>query len=303
MVRFMADAIDCSQFTATVNVPGRGSQPVVLRAGYINGRWPTASQCGTEVSIDVNGSAPQADVLDIETGDATPDAAPAWVRAHNARGGFPAVLYCNRSMIHAVANACDAAGLQVGRDFRWWIATLDGTETVPDMTGVVAVQVWGANYFGGLNIDLSIVYDDSWKGTDDMPSADEVAAAVWNYSLAQRSGYGPGRAADWVQDTRINIGDTTNRVFGMLQQRYYRRNDDGTLTPVDPGTDGAVPAGVLDTLDGNFLVQQVAGLNAALQAVTAALAKANGADPALLKQAVEDGMNAALANIHVVTGP
>jgi hypothetical protein len=32
-------------------------------------------------------------------------------------------------------NAMNAAGLRIVHDFRLWIATLDGTKTVPDMTG------------------------------------------------------------------------------------------------------------------------------------------------------------------------
>jgi hypothetical protein len=169
----MADAIDVSQYPpGSILVPGNddngrpwGVQPVVLRAGYVNGRWPTAVQAGTEVTIDVNGSRPDADVADVEIGDITPDAFPGWARDHNSRGGFPAVCYCNRSTMAPVANACAAAGLQVVRDYRWWPATLDGTRKLADMTGVVAVQAWGAQFFGGRNIDLSIVVDDTWHGT------------------------------------------------------------------------------------------------------------------------------------------
>ena len=170
MVRYMADSIDCGNFSPpNVTVPGAGNQPIALTAGYANGSFHNSSQaCGpTNVQIDVNGTAPGADVLDIETGDATPSSAPAWVFAHNAHGGttFPAVLYCNRSNITAIANACANAGLLPGRDFYWWISTLDGTTSVPDMTGVVAIQAWGSGYFGGRNIDLSIVYNDAWKPT------------------------------------------------------------------------------------------------------------------------------------------
>ena len=70
----------------------------------------------------------------------------------------------------------NAVGLQVVRDFRLWIATLDGTETVHDMTGVTAVQHKRApreHADGTLaeppsdsvtagHYDESIVYDDHW---------------------------------------------------------------------------------------------------------------------------------------------
>jgi hypothetical protein len=55
----------------------------------------------------------------------------------------------------------NAAGLQIVRDFRTWIATLDGTKTVHDMTGVTAVQYAGENMTGG-HYDESAVYDDLW---------------------------------------------------------------------------------------------------------------------------------------------
>lgn len=165
MVRYMADSIDGHSFTSTVTVPGAGVQPVSLFAGYVGGTHSVSSHdTGViNVNIDVDGTHPNADVLDIEVGDATPATAPGWVKAHNVLNlGYPAILYCNRSTITAVANALAAAGLAVVKDYRWWISTLDGTTAVPDMTGVTAIQAWSAKYFPN-NIDLSIVYDDAWK--------------------------------------------------------------------------------------------------------------------------------------------
>lgn len=168
MTRYMADSINADALVSrTVTVPGHGVQHVALTAGYANGTFHDSSQADgpTDVTIDVNGSQPGADVLDIETGDASPQQAVPWVHGHNAHGGttFPAVLYVNRGNITTVANLCEVAGLLPGRDFFWWISTLDGTESVSDMTGVVAVQAWNAGNFNGRNIDLSIVYNDAWK--------------------------------------------------------------------------------------------------------------------------------------------
>jgi hypothetical protein len=168
MSRFMADSVDGPALVSRyVNVPGEGGRIISLTAGYANGHYHATSQADgpTDVQIDVNGSAPGADVLDIENGDATPLQAASWVHAHNASGytHYPAILYVNRSNIHTVANVLAVANLQVDRDYKWWISTLDGTKAVPDMTGVVAVQAWNAGSFAPRNIDLSIVYDDSWK--------------------------------------------------------------------------------------------------------------------------------------------
>lgn len=181
MVRYMADSVDCKQFHSVVSVPGVGVSAVSLTAGYLPpSSFAASSQAcgGTNVKIDVAAVHPEADVLDIETGDATPASAPAWVIAHNkVRTDYPAILYCNRSTIHAVANALAAAGLVVNRDYKWWIATLDGTQAVADMTGVVAVQVWSAKYFAN-NIDLSIVYDDAWKKAPVPPSVPALGG-IW----------------------------------------------------------------------------------------------------------------------------
>lgn len=179
----MADSITGTELVNRgVNVPGIGSQRISLTAGYANGSFHASSQESgpTDVLIDVNGSVPGADVLDIENGDATPQQAATWVHGHNAHGGtnYPAILYVNRSNIHVVANVLTAIGLQVDRDYKWWISTLDGTTTVPDMTGVVAVQAWNAGNFAPRNIDLSIVYDDAWKGHVFLSEDDDMSVKL-----------------------------------------------------------------------------------------------------------------------------
>src|ERR1043165_8928837 len=55
-----------------------------------------------------------------------------------------------------------AAGHHIGRAFRPWVATLDGTKKIADMTGVTAVQYAGETQTGG-HYDESIVYDPAWK--------------------------------------------------------------------------------------------------------------------------------------------
>lgn len=162
MTRVMRDS------TNPGDIPVAGTQ---LAAGYVNGaisQWPSNGwdrfPGAAKVTIDVNGSMPQADCLDIENGDASIATAVQWVRDKRLSYiGYPPVLYCNRSTLTPLFNALNAAGFHVVHDFRLWIATLDGvTKTVPDMTGVTAVQWAGADHTGG-HYDESIVYDDSWK--------------------------------------------------------------------------------------------------------------------------------------------
>jgi hypothetical protein len=149
--------------TTPADIPTSGLQMV---AGYADGRydWTAAGWARfpgiPHVTIDVSGADLDADVLDVETGDATPAGAYTWLKGKIARGDPMPVVYCNRSTQPAVEQA--TRELIHGRDYWFWIATLDGTASLPDMTGVVAVQDKGANLTGG-HYDESIVYDDAWK--------------------------------------------------------------------------------------------------------------------------------------------
>lgn len=128
-------------------------------AGYVDGiyawsdsgwlRFPNAAKISIAVS-----AASQADALDVETSDATPAQAPGWVKAQIVRGIKPWV-YCNRSNRSAVESACQSAGIAQDQ-MALWVATLDGTETVPaGYYPVVAVQYASSALSGG-HYDLSI---------------------------------------------------------------------------------------------------------------------------------------------------
>jgi hypothetical protein len=152
--------------TTAADIPLPGCQ---LAAGYINGRfaWTPAdwARFGSmpKVRIDVNGHNPgAASVLDVETGDATPPEAAVWVKARRvAFPGTAPTIYCNRTTAVLVEAAMQLAGLHLATMYTLWIATLDGTRTLPDMRGVVAVQYAGSGQTGG-HYDESIVYDDTW---------------------------------------------------------------------------------------------------------------------------------------------
>jgi hypothetical protein len=140
---------------------------VEMVAGYINGSFNWAARVGAfdkwpkaaHVRIDVTGANPaSAGVLDVETGDATPAHAPQWIRDRTSIGMRP-VIYCNRSTMPLVLQA--TGDLIHGKDYWFWIATLDGTKTLPDMTGVIAVQ-FADSKMTGFDADESIVYDDTW---------------------------------------------------------------------------------------------------------------------------------------------
>lgn len=114
--------------------------------------------------IDVNGSHPEADVRDWETGDKA-GSLEQWVVDHNKlKGKNDAVIYCNKSTIPEVRRL--TGGQILGKHYFLFIATLDGTKY--RAYGVIACQDKGAVQTGG-HYDQSEVYDDRfWRktGTD-----------------------------------------------------------------------------------------------------------------------------------------
>lgn len=114
--------------------------------------------------IDVNGSHPEADVRDWETGDKA-GSLEKWVADHNKiHGKNNAVIYCNVSTIPEVRRL--TGGQILGTHYFLFIATLDGSKY--RARGVIACQNKGAMQTGG-HYDSSEVYDDRfWRktGTD-----------------------------------------------------------------------------------------------------------------------------------------
>lgn len=175
MTRIMRDS------TTATDIPVRGTDIV---AGYINGTYEWTSENFNRfpgiphVLIDISGSHPNAGVLDVEEGCAHIEVAAAWVKARKVAlpQAYVPIIYCNRSFLTPIFNALAAEDLHVVRDFRLWIATLDGTRQVHDMTGVTAVQYkrarkqhkdgsWAEQPGPAVtegHFDESLVYDDKW---------------------------------------------------------------------------------------------------------------------------------------------
>jgi hypothetical protein len=111
--------------------------------------------------IDVNGTRPDANVRDWETGDKS-GSLEKWVADHNKHSGkHDAVIYCNRATIPEVRRL--TGGQILGTHYFLFIATLDGTEY--HAHGVVACQDKGPNFTGG-HYDTSKVYDNRfWRKT------------------------------------------------------------------------------------------------------------------------------------------
>jgi hypothetical protein len=229
MTRIMRDS------TNPADIPVSGTD---LAAGYVNGSYAWSSAGWgrfpgiPHVTIDVSGARPDADVLDVEPGDATVAGAIRWLpkaRAVSGRSDVP-VFYCNRSNRLSLVRAAADAGYTVGRDFKLWVATLDGSQTVSDMTGVVAVQYAGSN-LTGKHYDQSIVVDDSWKAGD-MATVDLTPAAVKAVADAVKSlVYGQvwdqdrTPAPDTAADKKINPNYLTRNILrGAFDHAHTAEN-------------------------------------------------------------------------------
>jgi hypothetical protein len=176
MTRVMRDS------TTPTDIPVQGTDIV---AGYANGSFKWSKEGYDRfpgiphAHIDVNGTDPHgAGILDVEPRCADVPTAVTW--AQQRKAAFPdhyaPVIYCNRDTLTSLFNAMNEAGLHIVRDFRLWIATLDGTKAVHDMTGVTAVQYKRARKQapdGAFleppsesvttgHYDESLVYDDDW---------------------------------------------------------------------------------------------------------------------------------------------
>lgn len=128
-----------------------------LYAGYVGGLYPTLIPImqrfphARVISIAVNASQ-SAQVLDVETGDATAAEVPDWLNRMRAQSRKNVTVYTSRSNIDAVLAACDAA--KVARPLIW---AADWTGQPHEVPGAVAVQYLSNDYF-----DETCITDAFW---------------------------------------------------------------------------------------------------------------------------------------------
>lgn len=158
MTRTMYDSVSAN------GVPTDGD----LYAGYVNGNYPSYEGLVTRfpykpiLAISVDPSHP-ADILDCETGDATPEQCPDWAELCRSFGYVPCV-YMNSSTWPSVEQQFM---LQHINPPLWWVANYDDGPVVPP--GAIAVQWRGdVHDAAGSNYDQSLV-SDYWPGVDPPP--------------------------------------------------------------------------------------------------------------------------------------
>jgi len=141
----------------SVTVANLPVEPGALYAGYVDGNWPNFIQISQQfrksrvVSIAVQANA-DAQVLDVEAGDATADQAPAWVVRQRNVGRKRPTIYTSRSNFSTVIAAFNAAKVALP-DF--WIA--DWTGAAHSVSGAVAVQFASNDKY-----DTSCITDAHW---------------------------------------------------------------------------------------------------------------------------------------------
>jgi hypothetical protein len=133
----------------------------VAAAGYVNGyaalawfargftRFPNARRI-TVFPTD------EGDTCDVEWLDLTPEQAPPWVKGRRAAGVLVPWVYCNRSNRPAVERALTLAGI-LSDQVALWVATLDGTKTVPAGPYPIAAVQYANSAMSGGHYDLSVV--------------------------------------------------------------------------------------------------------------------------------------------------
>ncbi len=158
-------------------------------AGYGDGgfAWSAAGWARFPASVValsiVTSAASAGDILDVETGDATPANCPGWADRFRRPGRRLPSIYCNRATIGAVRQTMRS------RPFDWWAATLDGQLHSSETAGAVAVQWKGEAQTGG-HYDESLIQDPGWigqpSGGNDMAQLDGIQASVdaqWDFHV------------------------------------------------------------------------------------------------------------------------
>lgn len=144
-------------------------------AGYVDGKWPTYAQLVKKfphaqhiVSIAVF-AADNAEVLDVEPGDATVAQAAAWVKRQHGRGNKRPVVYTAASWGQSLVNALTAAGLVYGVDYLWWSAHYTGkphlcSSTCGFQLKVIAHATQWTDKAGGKSLDESLCSAEFFGG-------------------------------------------------------------------------------------------------------------------------------------------
>lgn len=194
-----------------------------LLAGYVNGRterhsyydlklrYPHAVIVGIDTENDPTND--DAQVLDIEAGDATPADAPAWFDEKIRRGIHRPTLYFSESLY------TELVGRMGNRVWDGWIADW-GNEDRPIYHNEVARQIADHGPHNE-NIDVSYVYDPTWNPTEGLVMDAEVAAEFKRIEA---------KLDELIDATGLRLPGIEGTILGALYERqadnkYYSRDE------------------------------------------------------------------------------
>lgn len=257
-------------------------------AGYANGlyKWSKADwdrfSTSIKVSIAVNAQFNGGEVLDCETGDATPDECPGWIRMRQAAGLAKPTIYCNESTMPAVQRAC------AGLDYWLWIANygVPGTSGYgkPKMIpGAAVVQYADPAAGSGGHYDLSTIYDPNWPTAGAGGGDDFMATLTPEEQKEVLTGI--RMLAEYVTGSYQFLGaEAKPQLVALFNLIAY-----GNSAPPHglPATPGPAPNPTIPVVDAHVSTGAVVTVDAA--AVAAALA-ANPAFLAAIAKAVNDDL-------------
>ena len=156
----MYDSVDLAQIPDGAQAVGCYEDGRYVNAAQAAARFPRA-----HILTIATSAAHDADCLDIETGDATPDQAPGWYRRQRARGVARPCLYASAfRMDTEVAVAITAAGIARSA-VRLWTAHYSGQPHVCGPAscrelGVAADGTQWTDRAANRNLDRSLLADD-----------------------------------------------------------------------------------------------------------------------------------------------
>lgn len=176
MPRLMCDSTDINDIPQWADLIGTyctGSYAVPFET--VRAKFPRQAL----VRINTNADPAHGNCLDVESGDAGPDQAPAWYDARLKAGIKYLAIYCNRSNLAAVAKAMGS------RDCHYWLSTLDGSlPVIYDTIKLDAVQAFGQKMLAGRHMDLSVVWSADWHPQPWIHKAYEHVSAAVNHATA-----------------------------------------------------------------------------------------------------------------------
>lgn len=193
MTRTMYDTIGGSSTTNPSYVRNNLWHPGDLMGYYIAGNsfiWTDAQKAlfpaSALVSITLTAGFIDADVLDVETGGATPGQTHDWIAAKKAKGYLRPTIYCSRSTVPSVRTG--TGSFILGTDYDLWVAEYNG-DPASAYPGSIAHQ-----YNAFSRYDISSVFDDLWPHRK-APVTTPITQDHWNWcNKCQGLFYGPNIA-------------------------------------------------------------------------------------------------------------